>query len=265
MGQLGCTKKDKQRSISTFCLVLMGRQEQENKQSIQPDFKQVTSTTQRQLPHAVLNHLNCSIFIHKLFDQIQMTNDNDVLDQAPKSERPVKPKELPPGMELASGWVRALAQVLDYLVCLPIFALSFYNSVVLKSFLIGFVSAFGFILYKLFTEGQSGKTLGKRMLKIKVIRTDMQDISLADSASRNSIFFLIAFLEFFNTFQVMDAPGWKEANDLATWAVHQDKNSDLLLSLIPFVILLVLIISIFVDKYRQGLHDKIGKTIVVQD
>jgi len=203
--------------------------------------------------------------MHTLFDPFQMTNENDVLDRAPKSERPVKPKALPPGMELASGWVRALAQVLDYLICFPIFALSFYNSLIIKSFLIGFLSAFGFILYKLFTEGHSGKTLGKRILKIKVIRTDMQDISLADSASRNSIFFLIAFVEFFNAFQVMDAPGWKEANDLASWAIHQDQHSNILLSFVPFVILLVLLITIFVDKFRQGLHDKIGKTIVVQD
>ncbi len=128
---------------------------------------------------------------------------------------------------------RALAVILDGLILLPLSCCALVLLSVIDAtntdpvgLLINLVTSVAGFAYYIVLEARSGQTLGKRILKIKVVKEDNSPITMSDSAVRNLL-----------------------------------RIVDILPLLAPYLLGAVLI---WTNPAKQRLGDKVAKTIVVR-
>lgn len=87
----------------------------------------------------------------------------------------------PVGPPLATWWQRLAAYLIDGLVATAIMLAGLLLSTVLSAasealgvffLVLGILAGFGFVIWNIVQQGQTGQTLGKRVLEIRLVRLD---------------------------------------------------------------------------------------------
>lgn len=122
------------------------------------------------------------------------------------------------------------------------------------------------LFYNLFLEYRYGATLGKMLLKIKIVNYELQPPTISNVILRNIIYIGLQFVSFgtdINSYfksQSSDPFGFTGFNSYFTPEVI----IALIYSACVFVIYIIELIFLLNDPKCRALHDRIGKTYVVK-
>ncbi len=168
-----------------------------------------------------------------------------------------------------AGFVpRAAAALVDFLVLSPLLYGIYYFMVIFPSYK-GLVAMWVlYHLYKPLTEAFLGRTLGKALLKLRVVTMGGRErISLDQSFTRYLPWAISGFITLFIYIRVMESPGFAEIHD--PWAYSEYLSSfplqeNFLVSLgnnLPTFSAVWMIM----DPWNRTLHDRWASTFVVYD
>jgi uncharacterized RDD family membrane protein YckC len=98
-------------------------------------------------------------------------------------------------MEYAGFWVRVLAKLIDLLIFLPLYIISIIFNPNNKqlSFVISVSITILILLYNIILIYSIGKTPGKIVMKLKVLKTDGEKVGIVNSIARE-VFAIISIL-----------------------------------------------------------------------
>lgn len=175
---------------------------------------------------------------------------------------PIEPIKLLP--DYAGFWKRLAALSIDSLMILPLFwvALRYYN---LQNYIIFAAFVLLWFLYKPLCEYFFGFTLGKRVLKIKVVRDDSKRANLAQIFLRNILYSAPILFSLYTTISWFENPAFEKISSFeelnhfmadpnnVPWA--QAWYSFLFYADVAFLL---------TDKQKRALHDRAAGTYVVQ-
>lgn len=159
--------------------------------------------------------------------------------------------------------VRSLAVIIDAALFLPLVFLSTYNQLSIKSFTLELFISVILMLYKPLMEWKYQATLGKMAMKIKVIAEVGGAMTLPQSFVRSLIFigvFVISALIDYNVFShpdFQDVTTVEQMIEFPAYLSYRSAHDSL-----RFIILMSVSFMIF-DQRHQGVHDKMGRTLVV--
>jgi len=165
----------------------------------------------------------------------------------------------------ATFWNRALAAIVDSLVLIiPSSGLVMYGMISKSLWMVLVGSAIGMI-YKVWMEGTYGATLGKMAVKIKMINSDRQQISLSESLQKNLIYVIsqvigvMSVVELFGNAAFMETEGYIESMTLS-----QTTTMSTFSGLWSMLIFVSVIAVLFNTQTRQTLHDMIAGTYCIR-
>lgn len=176
--------------------------------------------------------------------------ENNILDQE---------QSQPTTIQYAGFWERVGASIIDFLIFIPLFVLTYYNLMNLKNLVLALVLSFVWIIYKIYMEGAKGATIGKRVMKIVVVNENNEIINMNQSIARNSLYIINTLLGLITTVMVFNAIGFEDNTSFMEVSKFQQENGFTVGGYFGFLILISVIWVAF-DKQKQALHDKIGKT-----
>lgn len=122
------------------------------------------------------------------------------------------------------------------------------------------------LFYNLFLEYKYGATLGKMLLKIKIVNYELQPPTINNIVLRNIIYIGVQFVSFgtdLNNYfksQSSDPFGFTGFDSFFTPAII----IGLIYSAGVFVIYIIELVFLLTDPKYRALHDRIGKTYVVK-
>jgi uncharacterized RDD family membrane protein YckC len=172
-------------------------------------------------------------------------------------------------MNYATFWQRFAAGWIDFFVLLPFYIGVWVLEAYWKSaaWLLAIPVAFSFAAYSIYFHGRSGQTIGKRMMKIRVVRTSGERIASREAWLRSSVDVGFAALACIGTLvalaSIPDAEyyvGWSRqnlANYEPSW-LHWTEYASTIWMLSEVVVMLF-------NPERRALHDFIAGTVVIQD
>ncbi len=171
--------------------------------------------------------------------------------------------------DYATFWQRTAAVLLDGLIVGLPFAGILYYSFFIKSLPLFLVCSVIMALYKPLMEGIYGATLGKMIMKIKMVDENFNPISLAQSFGKNAIYLISSILSILTGFEMfqnqdfLEAEGWAEIM-LAQKMASEDSAYNIISQGWSFLIFFSCMALLFNLK-RQTLHDMIAKTFCVKE
>ena len=166
--------------------------------------------------------------------------------------------------EFASFWERVGATLMDVVIFIPLIGLAMYNTFSLKSLPIALAITFLSILYKPLMEWEYGATLGKMILKIKVVTEDLKKISLPTALIRYALYALQQVPALLTTFWLFKNEDYQYADGFAEVSLVQAQTPYQMLSYATSFIIIVAILAFFASKKKQTLYDLMAKTYVVK-
>jgi uncharacterized RDD family membrane protein YckC len=123
------------------------------------------------------------------------------------------------------------------------------------------------LFYNLFLEYKYGATLGKMLLKIKIVNYELLPPTISNVILRNIIYIGLQFVSFgieLNSYFKLQSAESFELNGFASYF-----TPDVIIALIytacVFVIYMIEMIFLLNDPKFRALHDRIGKTYVVRN
>lgn len=159
---------------------------------------------------------------------------------------------------------RVAAFFIDVMVFIPIYWLSEQNMNVWKSLSIDFMLTIVIpIAYKIIMEWKYGATIGKFLMKIRVVNYKLESISLYDSIKRFSLYFFSYLSSFIFSCLVFSNPAFSELSyDSLNFFIESNSFYWPNLLIIFFINLSTCSFVLF-SKNKQALHDFIAKTYCV--
>lgn len=166
-------------------------------------------------------------------------------------------------MGYASFFQRTQAFVIDSLVFFPMSYLTDYNLFYIKNFYIVVAAGVLWWAYKILMEWQFGATLGKMVVKIKVVSEDMDKPSFNQIMMRFMPYFAVGLSNILLNFSLFNLPEFQTVQDLdGIQKLHEQlPSTGLMLSIFFFS---VSVGAIWYDEKKQALHDKLGQTYCVE-
>lgn len=163
---------------------------------------------------------------------------------------------------------RGLAWLVDAIIRAPMAYLVFMVAVGSKNLMLALMLLLVREAYKPVMEAMYGYTIGKKVLKIKVVgSTDHRPISWNQSLLRFVPWAIAFYTEVFVTIRLYQAEGFADVVDLETYTEFQT-NSPLADNFLIGLLGVAWVFScmwIFSDPLRRALHDYLGHTLVVED
>lgn len=160
-------------------------------------------------------------------------------------------------VQYAGFWHRAYAALLDSIVVL--FPISILEEEFLilerEHFLYWLIVTMIYLVYKVVAEYKFGQTLGKKWAGIKVVNKSNDHISFTQSLIRYSIYLPIYLAKLVILF--VDPVAIFGTSD--TFPMNNDG-----LNFMFIVLILIAVLFVSFTKYKQGLHDLIVKTYVIE-
>ena len=166
--------------------------------------------------------------------------------------------------EFAGFWRRVGATVIDTLLVLSLFPLSYYNMIQWKSMPLLLVLATIPLLYKNYCEYTWGATLGKYLNGIVVTTENFQKPSLKDIIFRNCFNIAAGLVSLGSSIYVFSQPAFATTKTFIDVSLLTAKSPLAQWSNIFGLLILVDILVIFGSPQKQTLHDKIAKTFVLR-
>ncbi|BDS12152.1 RDD family protein [Aureispira anguillae] len=166
-------------------------------------------------------------------------------------------------MGYATFFQRVNAFVIDSLVFIPLNLLAEYNTFFLKNFLIVIFIALAWCVYKPVMEWKYGATLGKMVLKMRVVDDQMQGISLNQALLRFLPYFAVSLSALLSSYSLFHADGFQEVNNFTSLQDLQQEPSNgggFLLSVFFFIFSAT---AIFFDEKKQAMHDRFSHTYCI--
>jgi uncharacterized RDD family membrane protein YckC len=167
-------------------------------------------------------------------------------------------------IQYAGFSIRLMAAILDSLVLLPLVIISTYNKLEMKYLPLELGLLALILLYKPLLEWKYQATLGKMKMGLKVVAEVGGSMTLAQSFIRSAIFtasYIISALIEIELFQHPDFAEMKTLEDLVNF--QEISSYSAAQESLGFIMILALSFVIF-DERHQGVHDKMGRTLVVK-
>lgn len=183
----------------------------------------------------------------------QQLLDND-LQTMPQNE---------PIRQFAGFWIRVGATFIDALVYLPLVGLNFYNLYEIKSLPLQLIIALVVTVYKPFMEYKYGATLGKMAVKIKVVNTNFEPLTMSQAIVRYSPWLLSQIVSVIGTVLLYLNPAFQEATTMVEVGTLQNEGFSSILGTTTSFLVLVSCIVVAFNNTKQGLHDMLANTYCV--
>jgi uncharacterized RDD family membrane protein YckC len=161
---------------------------------------------------------------------------------------------------------RFWAMVVDGFVMLPItIPFTFLNILYWKSWPMYLVGSLLTLLYKPFCEYKYGMTVGKKVMKLRVLSEGLEKINLPEALSRNIFNILPEILTIVFTYPLFGDPEFLKISSLVEYSTYMQSYTILeRLNWTMFPVLLIEIVFVATDPRRRSLHDRIARTVVVK-
>ncbi|MFT4664642.1 MAG: putative RDD family membrane protein YckC [Polaribacter sp.] len=173
------------------------------------------------------------------------------------------PSENDDPIHYAGFSVRALAAIIDSAIFVPFIFLSTYNQLSIKYLPLELIIIVIVMFYKPLMEWKYQATLGKMAMKIKVIAEVGGPMTLAQSFVRSLIFIGSSVISALIDLAVFSHPDFyevttfKEMVKFPPYLSYGSAHDSLMF------ILMISISFVIFDQRHQGVHDKMGRTLVV--
>jgi uncharacterized RDD family membrane protein YckC len=161
---------------------------------------------------------------------------------------------------------RGIAFLLDRLFVLPFSLGAIYMLIYLKSLPLTLMCIVAEAAYKPILEGIYGYTLGKKVMKIKVVsQKAFAPITWNQSLLRFTPWALAAYAAIFVMIRYFQTPGVLELETFEQFLEFRIKHplSDSFLIGMINSLWIFSVMWVFSDPMRRALHDRLGKTLVV--
>ena len=183
-------------------------------------------------------------------------------------ETPILNPEQPTTFETAAPnyagfWIRTGATVIDFLVYLPLIALGFYNLMTIKSLALQLGLTLIMALYKPFMEYKYGGTLGKLALKIKVVNTDLESISIPKAILRYALWIPGQILSLVGIVLLFSNPDFEFATTFTEASQMQNESASPILSFLFGLLVFISCLAVAFDDQKRALHDRIAGTYCI--
>lgn len=159
------------------------------------------------------------------------------------------------------------AAMLDGLILTPItMGLTYYSLIYAKSYALSLVPSLITLLYKCFMEKNYGATFGKKIIGIKVVTENLQELSYEDVFKRNYYYILAIILVTFNHYILYNTPGLESVTTYME-AMQFQMKLPLTSIIISYMLSLLFCIDCFFminHERKQTLHDRWAKTVGVK-
>jgi len=163
----------------------------------------------------------------------------------------------------AGFWIRVGANIIDFLVFIPIVILSFWNTFSLKSTVVLVLISLPGLIYKPFMESFFGATLGKMSCKIKVIDDNGNKLSLFSAYIRFFPFLLSAGVTLAGQLILFSSPQFQSANSWIELGQAQQGSSLNMISYpVNALILIDCVVVVFTFR-KRALHDMMAESFCV--
>ena len=119
-------------------------------------------------------------------------------------------------------------------------------------------------IYKPLLEWKYGATAGKMLVKVKVVNENFRNISLEQAIGRYIPWLITQILSLITSFYMFSATGFAEVKDIEDLDnIAQNLPLDTVSTVYNFIFIF-LVGSLIIDKRKQGVHDKIARTICIK-
>ena len=165
--------------------------------------------------------------------------------------------------QFASFMSRVGAHIMDTCVFIPIIFLSQYNVFSIKSLFLELLLSCTWIIYKPYMEYKYGATLGKMIMKIKVVNTQFQAID-SDQAVKRFLVFFVGYVGLgWVNYMLFTHPDFINITDYVQLGdLQQSLNAEFIIN-VANIPLFVSVIAVLFDRQNQGLHDQFAQTYCV--
>lgn len=175
-------------------------------------------------------------------------------------EAPTAPEK---SVRFAGFGIRVGASLLDSLVLVPLIGLDYLNMLQLKNLPLALSLALISALYKPLMEYFYGATVGKMIVKIKVVNYQLGAISLEQALIRYLPWAMSVVVNFLATAALFEAEGFAEARDFVTYgelaaASPYDKWIQFSIWVMP-----ISAFGILFNNYQQAVHDQLARTYCI--
>lgn len=169
-------------------------------------------------------------------------------------------------VKYAGFWPRLGALIVDGLVLAPVtYGLNYLNIISWKNPLLYIVVTVLTLAYKPIMETVYGATLGKMVLKLKVVNLKFDTASLSEVLFRNVFHIVPSVIIMFLTVGIYQNPEFASVSGYSEYSTFISGMKPLqILNLATGVIIIADAIFLLADKYNRALHDRIGGTFVVE-
>ena len=166
----------------------------------------------------------------------------------------------------AKLWQRIAATFCDHLLLSPIQYLVFLNIIQIQSPMLSAIFCIIPLWYKIFCETIFGKTLGKHILKIKIVRTDGENANLFSILKRNVFYILTTILLIRTEYVLLQQIDILEVDDFTKWANFRIKHESITNASgnFAFIFALIDIIFLLFSNLNQTFQDRIANVRVVE-
>ena len=166
-------------------------------------------------------------------------------------------------VKYASFWQRTQAFLIDCLVFIPITILHNYSILYSKSFGIVLLASLAWMLYKPLLELKFGATIGKRIMKLKVVNYEGTLGDTNQIMLRFIPYFAIGISNLLLFYSMFQSPGFVEMHTIEELSKLQSENSSFSSS-IATLFYIVSVSTIWYDPANQAWHDRFSNTYCIQ-
>ncbi len=163
----------------------------------------------------------------------------------------------------AGFWIRLGAQIIDFLVFIPIVAISLWNTYSFKSTIVLILICVPGLIYKPFMESFFGATLGKMACGIKVIDDNGKKLSLFGAYVRFFPFLIQAGVNLAGQLIVFSSEQFQSATSMVELSqVQQGNPLSLLGTIVNVLVMIECIVAAFTFR-KRALHDMLAESFCV--
>jgi len=168
-------------------------------------------------------------------------------------------------VEYATFLDRFLAALLDFIITLGPLGYITYLGYTGKSLMLLVGTTIIGMLYKPVMEGVWGATLGKMIMKVTMVDSDLDQIDLGQSIMKNGIYIINSLIGMLGQFWVVGTERFQEAEGIMEALAATDGSPYGTVSMIWFVVMIVSVFSMFGSSVKQTLHDRVAGTYCVKN
>lgn len=160
---------------------------------------------------------------------------------------------------------RLLASILDSIIIIgPVFYL-LYLGYTEKSIMYLAASSIIGTLYKPVMEGIWGATLGKMIMKLTMVDSDLDQIDLSQSILKNAIYIISGIIGLLGHFWVVGTELFLEAEGFAESMAAGQESPYGMISMIWSAVILISVFIMLGSPTKQTLHDRLAATYCVKN